>query len=117
MKVLNVTAIPLASILVLVGGLLATRDYTTIEEPEQSFEYKTPWSSNSFDETVWLAVDDIARIEDNLPPEVTTFRIEVQPSGMDFPNVYLKFDRVCLAQLKTGEISPEYFIREHVEFN
>ncbi|UCH11185.1 MAG: hypothetical protein JSU61_04665 [Fidelibacterota bacterium] len=117
MKVLEVTAIPLASVLLLAGGLLATRDYSAIEKPEQSYEYETPWYSSSFDETVWLAVDDIARIEDNLPPEVTRFRIEVQPSGNDFPALYLEFDRVYLAQLKAGEISPEFFIREHVDFN
>ena len=117
MKVLEVTAIPLASVLLLAGGLLATRDYSAIDDPEQNYEYEMPWYSSSFDETVWMAVDDIARIEETLPPEVTVFTIEVLPSGSEFPALYLKFDRVCLAQLKAGEISPEYFIREHVDFN
>lgn len=117
MKIFNITIIPLASALVLGGAFLVTKDYVVIGAETHDFNYTMSWGSRSFDEAVWLAVDDIVRIEENLPPEVESFLVEMQPSSEELPTVHLAFDRVWLAKLKVGEISPENFIREHVDFN
>ncbi|UCD38938.1 MAG: hypothetical protein JSW54_05525 [Fidelibacterota bacterium] len=117
MKVTKIIVLPLAYVLILSGVLLATRDYATIKDVPTSFEYNTAWHARSFDEAVWFALDDIARIEDNLPPEVENFRVAIQSPDETIPKVHLEFDRVSLTRLKAGEISPVNFIRDHVEFN
>ena len=116
MKVFNITAIPLASVFFLVAGMLATRDITPTKVAAP-FDYSVSWGSRSFDEAIWLAVDEMARLDENLPPEIQRFHVALESAGELMPTVYLDFDRVYLAQLKAGEISPEMFIREHVDFN
>jgi len=117
MKIFNITIFPLAAALILGGAVLATKDHSTTEADPHNFDYTVSWGFRSFDETVWLAVDDIARIEENLPEEVGSFHVKVLPSDEALPIVYLDFDRENLAKLKAGEIAPEYFIRDHVDFN
>ncbi|MFB0517184.1 MAG: hypothetical protein ACETWG_11360 [Candidatus Neomarinimicrobiota bacterium] len=117
MKIFNFTIIPLASILVLGGAMIVTRDYTTIETDTHEFSYTASWGSQSFDEALWQAVDIIARIEENLPPEIESFHIKIQPSTEELPVIQLDFERVYLLGLMAGEIPPETFIREHVDFN
>ena len=117
MKIFNIIIFPLASALVLGGALLATKDYSPVKTETYDLRYTVTWSSRSFDEAVWLAVNEIADIEDSLPREIESFHVEVQSSDEAMTVIHLQFDRASLAKLKAGEITPENFIREHVEFN
>ena len=117
MKIFNVAAFPIASVLALTGGLLVTRDVSRIETQTQDFQLTTSWGSQSFDEAVWLAVDEIAGIEENLPVEVDKFQVRVESSYEDIPPIYIQFDRASLIRLKAGEITPENFMRAHVTFS
>jgi len=117
MKIFNIIIFPLAAALVLGGALLATKDYSPVKLETHDLRYTVTWSSRSFDEAVWLAVSEIADIEDSLPREIESFHVEVQPPDEAMPVIHLQFNRVSLAKLKAGEIAPENFIREHVEFN
>ena len=117
MKIFNVTLFPLATALVLGGAFLATMDYTTLDSKPHTLRYTATWGPRSFDEAVWLAVSEIADVEDTLPREIESFHVEVQPPDEAMPAIHLQFDRASLAKLKAGEIAPENFIREHVEFN
>lgn len=117
MKIFNIIIFPLASTLVLGGALLATKDYSPDKTETHDLRYTVTLSSRSFDEAVWLAVNEIADIEDSLPREIEIFHVEVQPPDEAMTVIHLQFDRVSLAKLKAGEIAPENFIREHVEFN
>lgn len=119
MRKYKIVILPLVAALVLVGVLLGTKDYSTIEADFFSLGYTVTWSpqSRSFDEAIWLAVTEMAQLEENLPPEVENFRVAVLASSDDYPVVYLDFDRANLQLLKTGEIPPELFIREYVGIN
>ncbi|MFC1484311.1 hypothetical protein ACFL5M_02055 [Candidatus Neomarinimicrobiota bacterium] len=118
MKALNLTIIPMTMALVLSGALLATRETSVLKETvSPNFDYVVFWGSNSFDEAVWLVVDEIARFENDLPSQVQQFHVKVQSNDGAFPAVYLDFDRESLERLKTGALSPEAFIRDHVDFS
>ena len=117
MKIFNVTLFPLASALILGGALLATKDHSPDKTETYDLRYTVTWGSRSFDEAVWLAVNEIADIEDSLPREIASFHVEVQPPDEAMPVIHLQFDRASLAKLKAGEIAPENFIRERVKFN
>ena len=117
MKIFNVTIFPLALALVLGGALLATKDYSTVKTEVRDLSHTVTWGSRSFDEAVWLAVSEMADIEDSLPREIESFHVAVQSSDEAMPVIHLQFDRASLTELKAGEITPENFIREHVEFN
>jgi hypothetical protein len=119
MKRYKIAVFPLVAALVLVGVLLGTKDYTTVEADFFSLGYTVTWSpqSRSFDEAVWLAVTEMAALEENLPDEVENFRVAVLSSDDAYPVVYLDFNRANLALLKSGEIPPELFIREYVGIN
>ncbi len=117
MRAFKITLLPLASALVLIGALLATKDYSTVNSDFFSLGYTATWGSRSFDETIWQAVTEMAELEENLPEEVDNFRVAVLPSDTDYDVVYLDFDRASLAGLKAGEIAPEMFIRDYVQIN
>jgi hypothetical protein len=118
MKALNLTIIPMTMALILSGALLATRDTSIPKETVlPDFDYVVFWGSNSFDEAVWLVVDEIARFEHDLPAQVLRFHVKVQSNDGAFPAVYLDFNRESLLKLKTGALSPEAFIRDHVDFS
>ena len=116
MKILNITVFPLASALILGGALLATKDYSPVKPETRVLRHTASWGSRSFDETVWLAVDELAGIEDGLPPAVENFHIEVQSTDEAMPVIHLQFNRESLVKLKAGKITPENFIRGYVEF-
>ncbi len=117
MKVLNITVFPLVSALVLGGALMATKDYATNRTEVRDLRHTVTCGARSFDETVWLAVNDLADIEDGLPRIVENFHVEVQAADEAVPVIHLQFNRESLAMLKAGFIAPENFIREHVKFN
>ncbi|UCD36891.1 MAG: hypothetical protein JSW54_08600 [Fidelibacterota bacterium] len=119
MKKYKLAVLPLFAALVLVGVVLATKDYTTIEADFFSLGYTVSWSpqSRSFDEAVWQAVTEMAVLEENLPAEVENFRVAVLASDGTYPVVYLDFNRANLELLKAGEITPEIFIRSYVSMN
>lgn len=118
MKAPNLTIIPMAVALVLSGALLATREISALKETvSPNFDYVVFWGSNSFDEAVWLVVDEVARLENDLPTQVQHFRVKVQSNDGSFPAVYMDFNRESLVGLKTGALSPEVFIRDHVDFS
>ncbi|MFB0515823.1 MAG: hypothetical protein ACETWG_04355 [Candidatus Neomarinimicrobiota bacterium] len=117
MKLVKITVLPLAAALILVGVLLATKDYSTTETQFFSLGYTISWGSRSFDEAVWLAVEAIAVIEENLPEEVDNFRVAVLPTDSAYSVVYVDFNRAGLRQLKAGQVAPEIFIREYVSFH
>ncbi len=117
MKVLNITVIPLVSALVLGGALLATKDYSANRTEAHHLRHTVTWGTRSFDEAVWLAVDNLVDIEDGLPYRVDNFHVEVQSTDEAVPVIHLQFNRESLAKLKAGKITPENFIREYVEFN
>jgi hypothetical protein len=118
MKAFNFTVIPMTMALILSGALLATRDTSTLKEDVSlNFDYVVFWGSNSFDESIWLVVDEIARTEEDLSRKVQHFRVKVQSNDGTFPAVYMDFDRKSLIRLKKGTLSPEVFIRDHVDFS
>ena len=117
MKVLNITVFPLISALVLGGALLATKDYSTNRTEANDLRHTVTWGTRSFDEAVWLAVDNLVDIEEGLPYRVDNFHVEVQAADEAVPVIHLQFNRESLAKLKAGYIAPENFIREHVKFN
>ncbi len=96
MKILNITILPLATVLVIGGSLLATKDYSTVDTEIHILRHTVAWDSRSFDETIWLAVDEIARIEDGLHRSVEKFHIEVQATDEAMPLIHLQFDRESL---------------------
>ncbi len=124
MKLFTITAIPLVSALVLGGAFVVPRDDHTVttkhdnatEGNAKNLRLIVDWQSRSFDEAVWLAVDRIATLEENLPEQVENFQVEMQPAGDTQIAVQLAFSRSDLAALKAGDLSPEDFIREHVRF-
>lgn len=117
MKRIKRTTLLLVSALILVGVVLATKDYSTIEADFFSLGYTVSWGaeSRSFDEAVWQAITEMAQLEENLPEEVENFRVAVLPSDSNYPVVYLDFNRTNLVRLKAGEIPPEIFIREYIK--
>jgi len=117
MKLLNITIFPLASALVLGGALLATKDYSTNRTEAHHLRHTVTWGTRSFDEAVWLAVDNLVDIEEGLPYRVDNFHVEVQSADEAMPVIHLQFNRESLAKLKAGKITPENFIRKYVEFN
>jgi len=117
MKLLNITIFPLASALVLGGALLTTKDYAANCTEANDLRHTVTWGTRSFDEAIWLAVDNLVDIEDGLPYRVDNFHVEVQAADEAVPVIHLQFNRESLAKLKAGKITPENFIREHVKFN
>ncbi|UCH63438.1 MAG: hypothetical protein JSU77_03005 [Fidelibacterota bacterium] len=117
MKVLNITILPLASALVLGGALLTTKDYSANRAEANDLRHMVTWDGGSFDEAVWLAVDELAGLEDDLPRRVESFHVEILAADEAMPMIHLQFNRESLTLLKAGIITPEYFIREYVEFN
>ena len=119
MKKYELFLLPLVAALILVGVLLGTKDYSTIEADFFSLGYTVTWSpqDRSFDEAVWLAVTEMAQLEENLPPEVENFRVAVLSSDDEYPVVYLDFNRTNLDLLKAGAVPPEIFIRDYVGIN
>jgi len=85
MKLLNITLFPLASALVLGGALLTTKDYSTNRTEANYLRHTVTWGTRSFDEAVWLAVDNLVNIEDGLPYRVENFHIEVQSADEAMP--------------------------------
>ena len=100
-----------------VGGvLLATRDYTAVNVGDLSYHHTVVWDTNSFDETVWLAVGEISKIKDRLPEEVNSYYVKIQSADEEMPAIQFSFSRSSLARLMAGEIASEDFMREYVEF-
>lgn len=124
MKLLSVTIIPIVSALIL-GSAFMVHDVYNAEAPadnldsEESFKnlrYVMAWESGSFDEALWLALHQVATLEDGLPRQVERIQVEIQPKGSDLPSVQLAFRRTDLVSLKAGAIAPEVFLRDYVRY-
>lgn len=89
----------------------------TLHRKPYTLRHTATWGSRSFDEALWLAVDEIADIEDGLPQEIENFHVVVQSTDEAMAEIHLHFDRASLAKLMAGEIAPANFIRDYVEFN
>ena len=116
MKLLNIAALSLATALVLSSSLLISKE-TDMEAAPGNLWHTVPWGAESFDEVLWLAVDEVAAMEDVMAPEVETIHLELHRSGDNAEEVQLVFDRAALIMLKAGELAPEMFVRDYVEFN
>lgn len=83
MKLLTVTIIPVVSALILGGAFMAHDDYdagtladnVAADESVTNLRYVLEWDSGSFDEALWLAMRQVAALEDGMPPgRSKTFR-------------------------------------------
>ena len=73
-------------------------------------------STGSFDEALWQALGNLARVEHSLPDAIRSFRLEILPSESISTSVILDFARPDLVRLRSSELSPEEFIRSYVRF-
>lgn len=125
MKLLTVTFIPVVSALILGGAFMAHDEYGTepltdnlaTDDSFNSLRYVMEWKSGSFDEALWLAMNQVATLEDGLPQQVENFQVEIQPEGSTQPSVHLVFRRTDFALLKAGAIAPEVFMRDYVRYH
>ena len=124
MKLLTVTIIPVVSALILGGAFMAHDDYdagtladnVAADESVTNLRYVLEWDSGSFDEALWLAMRQVAALEDGMPQQIENFQVEIQPKGKTQPSVQLAFRRTDLALLKAGTIAPEVFMRDYVRY-
>lgn len=123
MKLLTVTAIPLITVMVLGEAFTSAYHYEYLASAKAASDieaveslpgiFKVP--AGSFDEMMWNAIENTAKLEDKLPANVKDFRLTMPESGGSQP-VVLAFDRSDLRRLKKGRITPEEFVRNCVDF-
>lgn len=117
MKVLNFTAFSLAVALALSSSLLVSRDRTAVDAATVRFQHTATWDAETFDEALWLAIDEVATMEEFLPPSIERFYVTMHPAQDSVFTVELAFNRAALLRLKDGDLAPEQFVREYVDFN
>ena len=117
MKALNLTAISLAVALALSSSLLVSQDRTPVDVATFQFRHMAAWSLGSFDEALWLAIDEVATMEEFLPPSIERFHVTMHPVQDTVLVVELAFQRDALLRLKAGELAPEQFVRDYVDFD
>ncbi len=115
MKIATAIFIPVISALVIARATVPVDEPQEVLDPTE-FSYTMPWSYQSLEEAVWLAVDDIATIKKYMPSKVDHFKVIIPPYGSNTSTVQLKFARADLELLAAGELTAEVFIRDYVEF-
>ena len=117
MKALTLTAFSLAVALALSSSLLVSRDRTAVNSATVRFQHTATWGAGTFDEALWLAIDELATMEELLPPSIERFHVLMRPAQDTLFTVELAFQRDALLRLRDGELAPEQFVRDHVDFN
>ena len=118
-KTLHIPSIVLALVLMTDAAPPARADYT-IPEIEQNHEVyasvaESP-SARCFDEALWKAISNVADIEEQLPSNLMTFKVEIRSANHVAMSLRLVFTREALQSLKEGKVTPERFLREYVQF-
>ncbi len=125
MKLFTVAFIPVVSALILGSAFMVHDEYDAApltdnpaaDESYKSLRYIMVWNSGSFDEALWLAMNQVATLEDGLPQQVDRFQVEIQSKGTTQPTVQLAFSRTDFTLLKAGAIAPEVFMRDYVRYH
>ncbi len=115
MKIATAIFVPVMSALIIARATVPVNEPQETLDPTE-FSYTMPWSYQSLDEAVWLAVDDIATIKKYMPSAVDHFKVIIPPYGSSVSTIELEFARADLELLTAGEVTAEVFIREYVEF-
>ena len=115
MKTLAI-AIPLASVLAIAGSLVSS-DTGVPQVPGRELTYAVTTQETNFDQVLWQAMDNLARLEQDLTQDVVAFRVEIQTGKDARSMVHLSFARRDLARLTSGQVAPEVFLRHYVTFS
>ena len=116
MKLRVIIALPLLTALVLAGTFYTNTD-NPAPELQREFVYKIDQGVRSFDETVWTALSDLSRMDGALPEGTRSLRVDITSNLASERVIQLSLDRDDLQQLVDGQVQPENFIRDHVQFN
>ena len=120
MKPIKVTLLIAAGILILKGGILST---TIPDHTPQSQLYingnirpeTAGAAAQDFNAQLWGTIETARNMEGGLPSSVSMFRATV-PSADATQPVVITFSRDALKALSRGQLTPEDFLHDHVNF-
>jgi hypothetical protein len=120
-KVIPIIALSLLPLLLAgVAGYSLTGERELETKAELSWVYvsvaECP-TARCFDEAIWNALENVANVESQLPDHLQTIVVQIRPDEHVAAPVKMTFSRSDLHRLINGDLSPDRFLRELVEFS
>ena len=113
------------TITLLIASLLvgASVDWTDPSEGRaaetrvETLLFKVQAGDRSFDETVWLTLEQLAARDGEFPGTVRRLDVNIEPAAHSGNTIRITVDREDLTRMAKGEITYSAFIRDHVRFD